>query len=184
MPEPERYDAETKARLQDNVIEYDEIQNLIHEYNPTISEGWRMYEDTKADYAGMVTELESQYPHVKDTADGLISQGEALGSMGGAMAETGAGLVQTGKSLDSSYRSTIQGMRDTVNQWDTNRQSTKQLRQGEKQMTAGAQSAMIGYDKIRRNMETLETMVRMYERQVQFNSSIVFTRFVTFATGV
>lgn len=165
--EPERYDAETKARLQDNVIEYDEIQNLIHEYNPTISEGWRMYEDTKEDYANMVTELESQYPHVKDTADGLISQGEALGSMGGEMGAMGAGLVETGKGLDSGYRGTIQGLRDTVNKWDTNKQATKQLRQGEKQMTAGAQSAMIGFEKIRQNIATLETMVQMYEKQVQ-----------------
>lgn len=173
-PEPERYDAETKARLEDNIIEYDELQNLVHEYNPVISEGWRMYSDAKADYAGMVTELESQYPHVKDTTDGLVNQGNGLidlgnsmGAMGGSMVEMGAGLVATGQKLDSSYRGIVKSFRDTVNKWDTNKQTTKQLRQGEKQMTAGVQSAMIGYDKIRSNMATLETLVKMYEKQAQ-----------------
>lgn len=166
-PEPDRYTPEVRARLEDQVIEYDELRNLVHEYNPTISEAWRVYEDTKADYAGMVTELESQYTHVKDTADDLIAQGEMLESAGGAMAQMGSTLISTGKSLDSSYKGTIQSVRDTVNGWNTNKQATGQLNRGEKQLTAGVQSAMIGYDKIRSNMAMLETMVKLYERQAQ-----------------
>ena len=56
-------------------------------------------------------------------------------------------------------------MRDVVNKWDTNRQATGSLKNIERQIVAGAQSAMIGYDTIRQNIATLETMVKLYEQQ-------------------
>lgn len=39
------------------------------------------------------------------------------------------------------------------------------LRRAERQVTAGTQSAMIGYETIRQNIATLETMVKLYEQQ-------------------
>ena len=71
-PEPERYDARTLERLQDNRIEYDEIGDLVHEYNPNMSVAWDTYMSMKDDYANMVTELESQYWHVKETTDAAV----------------------------------------------------------------------------------------------------------------
>lgn len=153
----ERYDAATLARLQDNRIEYDEIQNLVHEYNPDISKAWDTYMSSKEDYAGIVTELESQYLTVKETADGYISAGKLMGNKL---------LTSTGHQLEKGYRGVIQGMRDTVNKWDTNQRNTSALRRAERQVTAGTQSAMIGYETIRQNIATLETMVQLYEKQV------------------
>lgn len=155
-PERERYDAETLARLQDNRIEYDEIADLVHEYNPDMSKAWNTYMSSKEDYAGIVTELESQYRTVKDTADGYISAGQLMGSQL---------LISTGRQLTKGYQGVIQGMRDTVNEWDTNKRNTSMLRRAERQVTAGTQSAMIGYETIRQNIATLETMVKLYEQQ-------------------
>ena len=155
-PERERYDAETLARLQDNRIEYDEIADLVHEYNPDISKAWNTYMSSKEDYAGIVTELESQYRTVKDTADGYISAGQLMGSQL---------LISTGRQLTKGYQGVIQGMRDTVNEWDTNKRNTSMLRRAERQVTAGTQSAMIGYETIRQNIAPLETMVKLYEQQ-------------------
>ncbi len=155
-PERERYDAETLARLQDNRIEYDEIADLVHEYNPDISKAWNTYMSSKEDYAGIVTALESQYRTVKDTADGYISAGQLMGSQL---------LISTGRQLTKGYQGVIQGMRDTVNEWDTNKRNTSMLRRAERQVTAGTQSAMIGYETIRQNIATLETMVKLYEQQ-------------------
>ncbi len=155
-PERERYDAETLARLQDNRIEYDEIADLVHEYNPDISKAWNTYMSSKEDYAGIVTELESQYRTVKDTADGYISAGQLMGSQL---------LISTGRQLTKGYQGVIQGMRDTVNEWDTNKRNTSMLRRAERQVTAGTQSAMIGYETIRQNIATLETMVKLYEQK-------------------
>ena len=79
-PEAGRYSEEELARLQDNVLEYSEIQNRVREYNPTISQVWKTYEDTRQDYANMATELESQSQVVKDLADSYESAGEMMGN--------------------------------------------------------------------------------------------------------
>ena len=156
-PEAGRYSEEELARLQDNVLEYSEIQNRIREYNPTISQVWKTYEDTRQDYANMVTELESQYQVVKNLADSYESAGEMMGNQV---------LISTEKQLKKGYQSTMESMEDTVSQWNDNK-STGSIRSYERQMTAGAQQAMIGYDTIRQNIATLETMVQLYDRQYQ-----------------
>lgn len=155
-PEPEPYTEEELARLQDNALEYDEVQLRVREYNPAISQAWKTYKDTKRDYVNMVTELESQYDTVIDMADSYVDLGNMMGN---------PTLVATGKSLGKAYKTTLQGVRDTVNNWDNNRSATSQIRQFERQMTAGAQQALIGYDMIRKNMSTLETMVQLYQKQ-------------------
>ena len=156
-PEAGRYSEEELARLQDNILEYSEIQNRVREYNPTISQVWKTYEDTRQDYANMVTELESQYQVVKDLADTYTSAGEMTGN---------PVLIATAKQLKKGYQSTMESMEDTVSQWNDNK-STGSIRSYERQMTAGAQQAMIGYDTIRQNIATLETMVQLYDRQYQ-----------------
>lgn len=155
-PDPERYDAQTLARLQDGRIEYDEIATLVREYNPDISKAWDTYMDSKKDFANIVTELESQYLQVKDLADSYVTAGELTGSKL---------LVRSGHTLDRGYRNLVQGMRDRVNKWDTDRQNTALIRRAERQVTVGAQSVMIGYETIRQNIATLETMVQLYEQQ-------------------
>ena len=156
-PEAGRYSEEELARLQDNVLEYSEIQNRVREYNPTISQVWKTYEDTRQDYANMVTELESQYQVVKNLADSYESAGEMMGNQV---------LISTAKQLKKGYQSTMESMEDTVSQWNDNK-STGSIRSYERQMTAGAQQAMIGYDTIRQNIATLGTMVQLYDRQYQ-----------------
>ncbi len=156
-PEAGRYSEEELARLQDNVLEYSEIQNRVREYNPTISQVWKTYEDTRQDYANMATELESQSQVVKDLADSYESAGEMTGNQV---------LISTAKQLKKGYQSTVKSIQDTVSQWN-DQSSTGSIRSYERQMTAGAQQAMIGYDTIRQNIATLETMVQLYDRQYQ-----------------
>ena len=46
--EPGRlYDAETTARLEDNVLEYDEIAMLVEQYNTTLKNMKETYADSK-----------------------------------------------------------------------------------------------------------------------------------------
>ena len=94
-PEPDSYDAETRARLDDNTLEYDEIANRVHEYNPDMSRAWDSYMDSKEDYKNILTELESRYPGIKDTADGYVTAGKLTGN---------DVLVKTGQGLDSAYK--------------------------------------------------------------------------------
>ena len=160
-PEPEKYDAATLAKLQDNVLEYDELALRVREYNPNISEAWRKYGESKEDYQNMLTELESTYDDSMDNIDAVLKplkQAEKL------MPQL-KGTVKQMSSLKSGYHSLVQGIRDTVTNWDTSKRNTSQIRQYEKQVISGAQSAMIGYNTIVDNKATLETMVDLYQKQ-------------------
>ena len=159
-PEPEKYDAATLSKLQDNVLEYDELALRVREYNPNISEAWRKYGESKEDYQNMLTELESTYDDSMDNIDAVLKplkQAEKL------MPQL-KGTVKQMSSLKSGYHSLVQGIRDTVTNWDTSKRNTSQIRQYEKQVISGAQSAMIGYNTIVDNKATLETMVDLYQR--------------------
>lgn len=160
-PEPEKYDAATLSKLQDNVLEYDELALRVREYNPNISEAWRKYGESKEDYQNMLTELESTYDDSMDNIDAVLKplkQAEKL------MPQL-KGTVKQMSSLKSGYHSLVQGIRDTVTNWDTSKRNTSQIRQYEKQVISGAQSAMIGYNTIVDNKATLETMVDLYQKQ-------------------
>jgi len=160
-PEPEKYDAATLSKLQDNVLEYDELALRVREYNPNISEAWRKYGESKEDYQNMLTELESTYDDSMDNIDAVLKplkQAEKL------MPQL-KGTVKQMSSLKSGYHSLVQGIRDTVTNWDTSKRNTSQIRQYEKQVISGAQSAMIGYNTIVENKATLETMVDLYQKQ-------------------
>ena len=160
-PEPEKYDAATLSKLQDNVLEYDELALRVREYNPNISEAWRKYGESKEDYQNMLTELESTYDDSMDNIDAVLKplkQAEKL------MPQL-KGTVKQMSSLKSGYHSLVQRIRDTVTNWDTSKRNTSQIRQYEKQVISGAQSAMIGYNTIVDNKATLETMVDLYQKQ-------------------
>ena len=160
-PGPEKYDAATLSKLQDNVLEYDELALRVREYNPNISEAWRKYGESKEDYQNMLTELESTYDDSMDNIDAVLKplkQAEKL------MPQL-KGTVKQMSSLKSGYHSLVQGIRDTVTNWDTSKRNTSQIRQYEKQVISGAQSAMIGYNTIVDNKATLETMVDLYQKQ-------------------
>lgn len=104
-PEPEKYDAATLSKLQDNVLEYDELALRVREYNPNISEAWRKYGESKEDYQNMLTELESTYDDSMDNIDAVLKplkQAEKL------MPQL-KGTVKQMSSLKSGYHSLVQG---------------------------------------------------------------------------
>ena len=160
-PEPEKYDAETLAKLQDNVLEYDELTLRVREYNPNISETWRKYGESKEDYQNMLTELESTYDKSMDNIDDVL---KPLKQAKKLMPQLKSSVKQM-ESLKSGYHSLVQGIRDTVTNWDTSKVNTATIRQYEKQVVSGAQSAMIGYNTIVDNKATLETLVDLYQKQ-------------------
>lgn len=160
-PEPDKYDAATLAKLQDNVLEYDELALRVREYNPTISEAWRKYGESKEDYQNMLTELESTYDDSMDNIDAVL---KPLKQAQKLMPQL-KGSIKQMESLRSGYHSLVQGIRDTVTNWDSSKINTAQIRQYEKQVISGAQSAMIGYNTIVDNKATLETMVDLYQKQ-------------------
>lgn len=57
LPEPE----EEWAKLKDNVIEYDELEDLIHEYNATVQNNQYTYQKFRQDYGDTNEEVAQEY---------------------------------------------------------------------------------------------------------------------------
>ena len=75
--------AEEWAKLRDDNLEWDEIQTLVHEYNPTVSAIWINYRDNNdtgtydLDYDDVISNIESTY----DAAVGISDAGDAAAEL-------------------------------------------------------------------------------------------------------
>lgn len=115
------YDEETWAKLQDDVMEYEELELLVQEYNPTYLNNQTSYRDGR-DTRNAREVRDKQYENAYDTydsAEGLREQAEYLDDMGALMvpgmasayaslmaaaAMTEASALQLEQSADASYR--------------------------------------------------------------------------------
>ncbi len=145
------YDAQTWAKLQDNVLEYDEIPDLVHVYNSSISEIWKNLRETKEKLDRNAQELESQSMKMKNLKDNAKSQGD----VGGIMNYTVQEMIL--KKTSSALRSS-----DLYTQ-----QTVASIQKGEKQITKVAQSLMISYDSLLKQRNTLEKLQELYAKQYE-----------------
>lgn len=109
------HDEETWARLRDNVMEYDELQMLVEEYNPTYLNNQTTYRDNRSrDNARQLRD--KQYESAMDQYDGaddLRSQAEELKDSGAlmmpGMASAYAGLMAAALNAEQAALKTEQG---------------------------------------------------------------------------
>ena len=145
------YDAETWAKLQDNVLEYDEIPDLVHVYNSSISEIWKNLRESKEKIDRNIQELDSQRGKMKNLKDEAKNQGNWTGYGNYTMQEIILGKVASGlRSTDLYNRKTVAG-----------------IQKGEKQITKAAQSLMITYDSLLKQRNTLEKLQELYAKQYE-----------------
>ncbi len=96
--------AEEWAKLRDNKIEWDELQDLVHEYNPTVSNAWITFRQQdhngayNIDYDAALRAIDENYDEAVAKADGNALQ-EALATM-----QQQVSSAQT--TVDSSAQST------------------------------------------------------------------------------
>ena len=144
-------DAATWARLQDNVLEYDEIPDLVHVYNSSISEIWKNLRESKEKIDRNIQELDSQRGKMKNLKDEAKDQGNWTGYGNYTMQEIILGKVASGlRSTDLYNQKTVAG-----------------IQKGEKQITKAAQSLMITYDSLLKQRNTLEKLQELYAKQYQ-----------------
>ena len=101
------YDAETWAKLQDNVLEYDEIPDLVHVYNSSISEIWKNLRESKEKIDRNIQELDSQRGKMKNLEEDtkkaignnstLISQRTSAKGTSNASIESRLGVIEEGE---------------------------------------------------------------------------------------
>ena len=138
---PESMDQETWERLQDNVLEYDELEDLVELYNPM--------------YRQMVSNIDLSLKPIEDAAAGL--RGAADDMMADAR-----GMKDVNDILSKAYRSAAKGYREGAKNFDKILRSAQSgtrniLGSTRKQMTAGVQQLMLGYYQALASKELIDT---------------------------
>lgn len=152
----DKYDAETLARLQDNILEYDEIGSLVHEYNPNMQNIWSAFESGIEDMNNIATELSSQQRYINEDKEELKKM---LGLLpeGSDQAQAIKSAVEGYDKLEQFFIGTAKKMRENAGRMrDENSSASSQIRQIENQVVAGCQQMLIGYSSIQANMVTLQ----------------------------
>ncbi len=145
------YDEETLKKLQDNVLEYEEIPNLVHEYNSTVTDVWEELEDARQDLYKNVEELQSQKLKMKHQKENAEDDGNLEEMVNYSMQE--AILDAVASSVNSAASSFI------------TRTMEASLQKMENQFTKAAQSLMISYDSLTKQRNMLEKLAGLYDEQ-------------------
>lgn len=151
---PESMDQETWERLQDNVLEYDEIGNLVEYYNPTYQQALQNvqiniqpYEDAAEQLRGTAKELIEDAKNEKD--DNVMLYMTYRGYAKGYQ-EAAKTFEKAASRIKSSTRSTLNSAR--------------------KQLTSGVQQLILGYYQALASKELVDTAAEL--SQAAYDSTL------------
>ena len=186
VPEPGKpYDDETQKRLEDNVMEYEEISRLIDVYNTTLQNLRETYKDTKdsmSDIEDLKDQIEDGSDQLADYADQLQTTAETFKGMLGLESP----MLPAGMSVSPSayaemvYSSVLLGQQseqmllsaDQLTEMTPEMMRIQMIDTPRAALIAGAQSALIGYEQIllqkaslQSTLELLQAVYQSTERQ-------------------
>lgn len=147
----QEYDQQTLEKLQDNLLEYEELQNLIHEYNPTVKEARTSLEQTESDYKEIKSSLSFERQDSVAKKDEAKDNGDAENYQYYATQET-------------IYKSSLTMYNKMIKKLSTS-SGKKQLSRTERQLTVAAQSLMISLQSLKSQAATLEKTREVYQAQ-------------------
>lgn len=140
---PEGYDAETWTRLQDNILEYDEIWNLVKEYNPQM----------KMMMTGIEGETSATTKVIADTRENV----EMYQYLYKEAKDTG------NEVMAKNYHQAYTTMRKEADKMERrlDSQVRRSTNQTQKSLTSAVQGLMIGYQQSLAAREMLQTTVEL-----------------------
>lgn len=147
------YDEETWAKLNDNVLEYDEVPMLVHEFNSSISQVWDTLQDTQEELRQNVEELEGYQFKMEHLTEQAKSDGDMAGIMQYMTQDITLGFV-------------IPAMREASSSI-LSKSTMGSLQKAENQLTMIVQSLMITYDSTMKQRDMVEQLQKLYDRQYQ-----------------
>ena len=162
------YDADTWAKLQDNVMEYSELPYLVQEYNPTYLNNQTTYQagrDTKN--AKEVQDKQyNQANDLYDSADNLRDQADqiedylavpgmasAYASLMSASVMVEQNALKTQQSADSSYRDSEMDRLDYMNSQDA--------------VVVQVEAAFAAYNQVKKTIPLMEKSLELQELTLQ-----------------
>ena len=163
------YDDATMARIQDNVLEYEEIGLLVDTYNQTLKNVRDTYSDTKDDYKD-VDKLKSQ---IMEGSGNLADQAGQLSGMAGTFEELLGyqTMVTPGTYAELVYSSEVLAQQaeqmtlsaDSLTAVTPEMLKVKMVDSTRAALVSGAQSAMIGYEQLLLQKDSLEDSIALLE---------------------
>ena len=140
--------------LSDNVLRYDELQDAVHNGNPSVAAALKNYNDRLDTY------LDAMNAAVFEQWNAGTERHNARDNDDRASADSWDREYEIYKSSAAMYRKMYENMSDYASQ--------RSLRQVERQMTVAAQSLMISYESLRHQRDTLkkETDLRRRQREL------------------
>ena len=162
------YDADTWAKLQDNVMEYSELPYLVQEYNPTYLNNQTTYQagrDTKN--AKEVQDKQyNQANDLYDSADNLRDQADqiedylavpgmasAYASLMSASVMVEQNALKTQQSADASYRDSEMDRLDYMNSQDA--------------VVVQVEAAFAAYNQVKKTIPLMEKSLELQELTLQ-----------------
>lgn len=149
----EGYDAETWAKLTDDVLEYDEVPMLVHEFNTQISQTWDQLKEVQDDLKQGVADLEGYRHKMKNLKDRAKDEYNMEGIIQYTTQDIILGKVITGMNTS------VEGILSIG--------TKNSLQKAENQLTKAVQSLMITYDSTRKQRDVVSHLQQLYDRQYQ-----------------
>jgi len=145
------YSEERWAALMDNTLSYDEIDDLIHSFNPVVVSAWSNLNDNLKLIASIRDNIKSREREMKNEEDEAKRENRGDASI---------------YAMQSAIlKSAAHGMNETVEKMSRAETSTNRpLRQAERQVSGGAKQLMIAYDGLREQIEILRESEAMYQK--------------------
>lgn len=148
---PEDY--EKQAKLEDNILEYDELGDLIENYNSD-------YKKTKSSIVKSVLNLDAGKQMAKDAAE-LMEDAKDLKS---------DGMDEETKALYESYKETARELRkqaQKITNDDLGSSYEKMLSQTKTKLTAATQQLMITYSQTAANKELMDKQFELAKASME-----------------
>lgn len=147
--------AEQWATLRDNVISWDELQDLVHEYNPTVSAMWLNYRNNENSGT-----YDLDYDDVLDAIENTYSNSLGNGDISDASAEMtrSTSLANIEKTITNSDRQIVEL---------TNQKSERNMTEAIKQQIIAIYTSELTKELDQLTAEYNETKIGVAERKLQ-----------------
>lgn len=156
------YTQEEWAGLTDANLEYSEIQDLVHNFNPSLSSGWDQYSDSMQSIQASIDIMANAKKKAQENYTSTKAQLDAMGVSASMQKSTLSGMQQL-VTLAGAYATSYE---DTLNKMKKNSTYNTTLRSAERQLTNAVQQIMMGYCAVRTNKKILENLVSMYQESL------------------
>ena len=171
------YDAETAAKLEDNVMEYGEIELLIETYNTTLKNMKENYDDNK----DSMKDIEKVKDKIEDGADEMLDYANEMYTIADQMKTMiGFELPMVGYMSPTAYGDAVFGAikmeaaaeqmmlsADQMTEMSPEMMRIQMVDQVRAALISGAQSAMNGYEQLQLQKESLVQTLELLEAVYQ-----------------